>query len=196
MSNTARAGANPTHRFVSSTCGTAKARPFSLVRRSLTAEAVTHIPSTSRTPTAPSRSFRTSGPSPLPATRFARAKAALQLAAEDPPVIDTAEAEDWLPQHLDDQSPGSALVVYHSIMWQYLDNATRASLRDLLDRAGATTTPQTPLAWLRLEPHPATYHPAELRLTLWDGNTEPQDELLATTSFHGGPITLTNPVVS
>jgi hypothetical protein len=46
------------------------------------------------------------------------------------------------------------------------------------------------LAWLRLEPHPQTYIPGQLRLTLWAGHTQaPKDRLLATTTFHGGPIT-------
>ena len=44
--------------------------------------------------------------------------------------------------------------------------------------------------WLRLEPHPETYAPALLQLTLWDGRVaEPAPRLLATTGFHGGVIT-------
>ena len=44
-----------------------------------------------------------------------------------------------------------------------------------------------PVAWLRLEPTPVAYVPAELRLTVWDGReAEPADRLLATSGFHGG----------
>ena len=47
-----------------------------------------------------------------------------------------------------------------------------------------------PLAWLRLEPNAEHYVPAELRLTVWNGETSaPEERLLATTGFHGGPIT-------
>ena len=41
-----------------------------------------------------------------------------------------------------------------------------------------------------MEPNTENYVPAELRLTVWNGETsEPKERLLATTGFHGGPIT-------
>ena len=73
-------------------------------------------------------------------------------------------------------------------MWQYLTDDARAVITDALADAGAAATRYTPLAWLRLEPNPETYMPAELRLTLWDGTRRPREELLATTGFHGGVV--------
>ena len=126
---------------------------------------------------------------PEPEERFARARAAAALAQTVPVVIDRADAADWLSEQLEARKRGTALVVYHSVVWQYLEERTRAELVVRLEEAGAAATREAPLAWLRLEPHPATYAPAELRLTLWDGRTrEPRDVLLATTSFHGGPV--------
>ena len=55
--------------------------------------------------------------------------------------------------------------------------------------AGSSATPKMPLAWLRLEPHQQTHFPAELRLTLWNGQAGgPREWLLATTDFHGGAL--------
>jgi hypothetical protein len=76
----------------------------------------------------------------------------------------------------------------HSVVWQYLDEATHLAVRHTLERVGARATPDAPVAWLRLEPHPVTYAPAELRLTCWDGAAEPRESLLATTNFHGGEL--------
>jgi hypothetical protein len=59
----------------------------------------------------------------------------------------------------------------------------------LLRAAGARATPDAPLAWLRLEPHPQTYVPAELRVSIWPprgGVVE--NRLLAKTGFHLGPV--------
>jgi hypothetical protein len=126
---------------------------------------------------------------PEPPERFRRVRDAIELAAATPVVIDRADALVWLPDQLDEPRPGTALVVYHSVVWQYLEPETRAALRAQLNQAGSTATRDTPLAWLRLEPHPTRYAPAELRLTLWNGHAEPHERLLATTSFHGGVIT-------
>jgi hypothetical protein len=126
---------------------------------------------------------------PEPAARFVRARDAMRIARERPATVDRAEAREWLPEQLASRPSGTALVVFHSVVWQYLDDDTRAALRDQLAEAGRATTPQTPLAWLRLEPTPITYVPAELRLSLWDGRSgEPQERFLATTGFHGGAI--------
>ena len=126
---------------------------------------------------------------PEPPERFQRARDALALARDTPVTIDRADAATWVGEQLAGRRPGTALVVYHSVMWQYLDPGTQAAVREHLERAGRTATRDTPLAWLRLEPHPTTYAPAELRLTLWDGGAPaPPERLLASTGFHGGPI--------
>jgi hypothetical protein len=72
-------------------------------------------------------------------------------------------------------------------MWQYLTDAAHAVIVAALQTAGAAATRDAPLAWLRLEPNPETYMPAELRLTVWEG-TGPRETLLATTGFHGGVV--------
>jgi hypothetical protein len=126
---------------------------------------------------------------PQPAERFARARAAITMAHANPAVVDRADIDAWLPQQLAEPRPGTAVVVFHSVVWQYLDDATRAAMHTELQAAGRVASRDAPLAWLRLEPHPKSYAPAELRLTVWDGGAEdPPERLLATTGFHGGPI--------
>jgi hypothetical protein len=125
---------------------------------------------------------------PEPRERFERARAAIDIASHKPVDVDRADAGAWLPKQLAPYE-GSALVVFHSVFWQYLDDDTQTSIRAALEQAGATATPEAPLAWLRLEPTHTTYVPAELRLTLWNGRAGSGIEtLLATTGFHGGAI--------
>jgi hypothetical protein len=127
---------------------------------------------------------------PEPEAHFTRARDAMTIARDAPVEIDQVDAGAWVRDQLDDQVPGSAFVVYHSVVWQYLGDETREAVLAALDDTGRAATPDTPLAWLRLEPHPETFAPAQLHLTLWDGRDDsPRERLLATTSFHGGAIT-------
>ena len=126
---------------------------------------------------------------PEPGERFTRARDAIANAPHVPVDIDRADARAWLPGQLAEVHQGVALVVFHSVFWQYLEPDTQDALRAQLATAGRDATPDAPVAWLRLEPHATDYVPAELRLTVWDGRTaEGRERLLGTTGFHGGPI--------
>ncbi len=117
--------------------------------------------------------------------RFELLRAALDVAARVPVTVDRAEIPDWLVEQLAVPRPGRATVVFHSIVWQYLDHETRVRITDTLRDAGARATDDAPLAWLRLEPGPPHFFPPELRLTSWPGGDE---RLLATAEFHVGPV--------
>src|SRR4051794_3689229 len=117
--------------------------------------------------------------------RFVLLRAALDIARETPVAIDQAEAASWVEAQLAERVPGTATVLYHSVVWQYLDAETRSRVTGALEAAGARATNHDPVAWLRLEPTPEAYIPAELRLTLWPGGEE---RLLATSGFHGGAV--------
>jgi hypothetical protein len=119
--------------------------------------------------------------------RLALLRAALAVAREIPVPIDRTSVDDWLPARLAEPVAGVATVVFHSVVWQYLPNDTRASVRATLADAGRRATPDAPLAYLRLEPSVDTYFPAELRLTRWPG-PEVEDALLATSGFHFGKV--------
>ncbi|MSO78295.1 MAG: DUF2332 domain-containing protein [Acidimicrobiia bacterium] len=118
--------------------------------------------------------------------RFERTTAAIDIAALVPAVIDRADAAAWLGQHLAEPAADRATVVFHSIMWQYLDEDTKRAIRAVLELAGAAATSRAPLAWLRLEPDEDDYTFPRVRLTSWPGGTE---RLLAHGSFHLGAVT-------
>jgi len=108
--------------------------------------------------------------------------AALDMARANPPTVDRADAGDWLEAKLGDRVPGTSTVVFHSILWQYLDDRQRERLRALLQAAGAQASASAPLAWLRMEP------PGELAtvtLTTWPGGN---DRVIARAGYHGQPV--------
>jgi hypothetical protein len=124
--------------------------------------------------------------------RLQRVRDALAIAAEFPVDVARASIESWLPEQLASPVPGVATVVFHSVVWQYLPEPTRELVLATLGDAGSHTTPDAPLAYLRLEPTPTTYFPAELRLTQWPGAAAAtESRLLSTSGFHFGPVSWT-----
>ncbi len=114
--------------------------------------------------------------------RLDRLDAALEVARELPAPVDRADAVTWLEQQLASPVSGLITVVVHSIMFQYLSVEGRRGVLDALDAASRRSSPDAPLAWLRMEP--GGEH-AEIRLSTWPGGTT---RLLATSSYHGPPI--------
>jgi hypothetical protein len=116
---------------------------------------------------------------PDQAHRLRLLKAALGVAAAVPAPVTAADAATWAGERFTPE-PGTATVLYHSIVMQYLPDDRRAAFKDLVRRRGAdAATAGAPLAWLRLEPVGGE---AALRLTLWPGG---HDETLAWSGFHG-----------
>jgi hypothetical protein len=74
-------------------------------------------------------------------------------------------------------------VVFHSVVLQYIEATARRRLLEAIVAAGAATTPDRPLAWLRLEPRGALGPTEfEVRLTTWPGG---HDRLLGMAHPHG-----------
>ena len=119
---------------------------------------------------------------PPPLDRLDRLDRALEVAAADPPAVDQAPAPAWLRSQLASPRPGSATVVAHSIMFQYLSEAGRKEMLEEIDAAGRAATADAPFAWLRLEPGGDQ---AELRLTTWPGG---RTHLVARSAYHGPPV--------
>lgn len=115
--------------------------------------------------------------------RRARLDAAVDIAGRHPAPIEMADAGDWVTDRLASPVPGVATVVYHSIVLQYLPRASFDRMRSAIERAGANATPDAPVCWLRMEPAGTV---ADVRLRCWPGGT---DRLLATTGYHGPPVT-------
>jgi len=113
--------------------------------------------------------------------RMERTAAAIALAAAAGVRVATADAVDWLSERLAEPRLGLAHVVYHSIIWQYLDPARRDRAEALLAEAGARADAQAPLAWLRMEGD-GQAPGAGITLTLWPGG---ETRLLGRVDFHG-----------
>ena len=119
---------------------------------------------------------------PDQAERVARLDAAILLARKLHLRPDKADAGRWLRKNLG-PVPGRAVVLYHSIMRQYLSKESAAAVDAALEAAAAAATPEAPVAWLRMEPDLRTgWRQTEVRLTLWPGG---EDRLLAHSHPHG-----------
>jgi hypothetical protein len=114
--------------------------------------------------------------------RIHRLEAAIEVARAVTARVEQASADAWVRQQLAEPRSGTATVVTHSIVLQYLGTDVRRAMRDALRAAGEAATAAAPLFWLRMEPAGDL---ADLRLTSWPSGTE---EVLATCGYHGAPI--------
>ena len=104
--------------------------------------------------------------------RVARLKAAIALAEETGLRPDKADAGAWLDARLK-PIPGRAVVLYHSIMRQYLSAESAAAVDAALARAAAVATRESPVAWLFFEPDwRSGSRETQVRLTIWPGGVE------------------------
>ena len=120
-------------------------------------------------------------------SRLERLRGALQLAAEVPASLEAVGAATFLDRlALQD---GTTTVVWHSIMWQYLDHAERARVAARLDELGAQATDRAGFAHLALEPRrltPGAPHEVLVVLRTWPGGA---DQVLGRAEPHGLPTT-------
>ena len=114
--------------------------------------------------------------------RRARLDAAIEVARRHPATVEQADAGEWVAEQLREPVEGTATVVYHSIVLQYLPRRTFELLRESIEAAGDRATPDAPLGWLRMEPAGDV---ADLRLRRWPGGHE---EVLGTSGYHGPPV--------
>ena len=104
--------------------------------------------------------------------RMARIDTAIDLARRMPPEIERMDAGDWARQELaKPQGEGVTRVIAHSIMWQYLPDATQRQIEDTLQAAGEAATHDRPLAHLSLETNRETFA-HELKVRYWPEGAE------------------------
>jgi hypothetical protein len=116
--------------------------------------------------------------------RLSRLESAIDLARAHGPRVEQADAAEWVRTKLHEPAAGTATVLYHSIMWQYMPPKTQADSLASLERAGDRATSAAPFAWLRFEPL-ASASGFELHMTLWPGAREFQ---LAVAHPHGSSV--------
>lgn len=104
--------------------------------------------------------------------RMGRIDAATRLAAENPPLLERKDAGAFVAERLAaPQDAGVTRVLYHSVMWQYLPQSTRAAITADMERVGTRATVERPLAWVRLETNRQTFR-HELAVRYWPGGEE------------------------
>ncbi|QDZ01702.1 DUF2332 family protein [Nitratireductor mangrovi] len=114
--------------------------------------------------------------------RLERLDAAIGLAEAEPFVVERADAADFVRRRLAGPRDGTALVFFHTIMWQYLPRATKDAIVAVLDEAGKAATPDSPIARLRMEPRDPNDPFATLSVTTWPGG---ETTRLAKCDYHG-----------
>ncbi|ATY32484.1 DUF2332 domain-containing protein [Sphingomonas psychrotolerans] len=101
------------------------------------------------------------------------------------------DAADWVEARLAEPQPeGVTRVLMHSVVWQYLPDATQRRIADAMTAAGARATPERPLGWVMMEPN-RDLHRHEIRVRGWPGDTPMQ--LVALTHAHGAWVEALEP---
>jgi hypothetical protein len=118
--------------------------------------------------------------------RFERLRAALRLAAADPPPVERLGAADFLERELAGRRSGVATVVWHSVVRQYVEPSERQRAEDLLEAAGARADADAPLAHLWCEPERSgNGFRFVVGLRTWPGG---RTAVLADCGGHGPPV--------
>lgn len=113
--------------------------------------------------------------------RLQRLRTAIELTNLHPHQIDQASVDTWLPDRID-ASTDVPVMVFHSIVWQYLGTHVQRAMQDVLHTHGCKRTAESPLIWARMEPAGRV---ADIQATIWAGSTSPQNWKLATIGYHG-----------
>lgn len=119
--------------------------------------------------------------------RIARVRGALAVARAVPATVHRRDAVSAVRAL--QLVPGTATVLWHSVMWQYLDRADRAAIDERIAELGAQGTPEMPFAHLRLEPTrrtPGAEHEFLVMLTTWPWG---ERTILGSAAPHGIPTT-------
>jgi len=102
--------------------------------------------------------------------RLEQLRAAVRLARQSRPRLETGSAATWVRRQLNATVLRTVTVVYHSILWWYLSEDEQREFTAVLEEAGARATAEAPLAWLNFEVRNGKG--AELRLRTWPGGEE------------------------
>jgi hypothetical protein len=119
--------------------------------------------------------------------RLERLRAAFDVARSVPVTLERTGAADFVRRL--ELRPGTTTVLWHSIMWQYLDPAEQESVDETLDRLGATADEDRGLVRLSLEParrHRSAPREMLVRMRTWPDGAE--RTLGAAVTAHGLPV--------
>jgi hypothetical protein len=123
---------------------------------------------------------------PDQAERLDRLRGALALAREVPVHVARESAGDFVAAL--EPVEGTWTVVWHSVMWMYLEEGERETVLAQLDRAGAEAGERSPLAHIGLEAPgltPKSGNAFEVSVRTWPGGPE---RVLGHAPAHGLPV--------
>ena len=104
--------------------------------------------------------------------RMMRLDTAIAMATRAAPELVRRDAADFLHEMLGrPQDDGVTRVLFHTIVWQYLPQASQEAITATMEEAGRNATPEHPLAWIALETNRATFA-HELRVRYWPGGEQ------------------------
>ncbi len=118
--------------------------------------------------------------------RLERLRAAFVLAERIPVRVTRGGAADAVEMLT--LRAGVVTVIWHSVVWQYLDDEEQRRVAAAVDALAVTASSDARLAWLSLEPDRSQSERLRfaVRLRQWPGRT---DEVLGHAPAHGVPVT-------
>ncbi len=119
--------------------------------------------------------------------RHERLRRALELAQRHPVDVRRSTARRLLAEV--EPREGAVTVVWHSVMWQYLDAGERDDVTARIEQLGAAATASAPVAHVAMEPRRrAPDGPREMLVTLrcWPGDGV--ERVLGVAAPHGVPV--------
>ena len=106
------------------------------------------------------------------AERMARIDTAIAMAQRAAPELERMDAVDAVRDMLArPQEAGVTRVLFHTIVWQYLPEASQNAITAMMEDAGHAASAERPLAWVSLETNRATFA-HELRVRYWPGGDQ------------------------
>ena len=106
------------------------------------------------------------------AERMARIDTAIAMAQRAAPELERMDAVDAVRDMLArPQEEGATRVLFHTIVWQYLPEASQNAITAMMEDAGHAASAERPLAWVSLETNRATFA-HELRVRYWPGGDQ------------------------
>ena len=118
---------------------------------------------------------------PDQAERKARIDAAIEIARDNPAVVDRQDAVKWLEQQLNNLPADTCTVIYSTVAWQYLPQEAQAAGEKLIFARGESLRgSDKALAWLRFEAD-GNSPGGGIRLQMWPNKL---DCLLGRADFH------------
>ena len=118
--------------------------------------------------------------------RQARLEKTIAMVRADGVDLVQGDAAEWVEARLaEPQAQGVTRVLMHSVVWQYLPDATQQRIAEAMTAAGDRATPERPLGWVMMEPN-RDLNRHEVRVRGWPGDTPM--ELVARTHAHGAWI--------